>query len=178
MKTCFNHPDKKAFSICHGCGKEFCESCLVEGNEFYYCRNPECQKLLKEEISTKDLFENVICPNCESEIELSENEKITKKVHCPECEALIDFNFEPPKILRKENYVEFLSSLNQGDIAMIKSLLDNGGIDYYIFGENFLSVRPLLEPARLFVNENQIKEVKEILKDFDLNIWGFSCKQY
>ena len=122
----------------------------------------------------KTISKNIICPNCESEIELSKKEIETKKVHCPKCEALLDFNFEPPKISKKENYVELLSSLNQGDVSIIKSLLDDGGIDYYIFGENFLSVRPLLEPARLFVNETQIEEVKEILKDFDLHIWGLS----
>ena len=122
----------------------------------------------------KTISKNIICPNCESEIELSKKEIETKKVHCPKCEALLDFNFVPPKISKKENYVELLSSLNQGDVSIIKSLLDDGGIDYYIFGENFLSVRPLLEPARLFVNETQIEEVKEILKDFDLHIWGLS----
>ncbi|MHB8337520.1 MAG: putative signal transducing protein [Ignavibacteriaceae bacterium] len=178
MKACFNHPDKKAFSICHSCGKNYCESCLDEGKEFYYCRNPECHILFKEEISQKYLAENVLCPDCKSELKLSEDEIITKKVHCLECEALIDFNFEPPKIIKKANYVEFLSSLNQGDISIIKSLLDNGGIDYYIFGENFLSVRPLLEPSKLFVSENQIDEAKELLKDFDLHILGLSNNQY
>jgi hypothetical protein len=126
----------------------------------------------------KTLSKNIICPNCEREIELSKKEIKTRKKHCPKCEALLDFNFEPPRIAKKENYVELLSSLNIGDISMIKSLLDSGEIDYYIFEENFVHVRPLLEPARLFVNETQIEEVKEILKDFDLHIWGLSSNQY
>jgi DNA-directed RNA polymerase subunit M/transcription elongation factor TFIIS len=125
----------------------------------------------------KDLSKLSVCPNCNSKIKLSKNDITTKKVHCPKCEALIDFNFELPKVLKKENYVEFLSAINIGDISMIRSLLDSGGIDYYIFEENFVHVRPLLEPARLFVNETQIEEVKEILKDFDLHIWGLSSDQ-
>lgn len=178
MKTCFNHPNKKSFAVCHGCGKHYCEVCLEKGREFYYCKNPGCQELLREELSSQELSEDIICPNCASELQLSKNERISKKVHCPECEALIDFNFKPAKIFKKGNYVELLSSLNQGDIALLKSILDNGGIDYYILGEYFLIVRPLLEPARFFINENQVEEVKELLKDFDLHIWGASTKQY
>ena len=77
----------------------------------------------------------------------SNEEKKERKVHCPECETTIDFNYDPPKAFNKENYVEFLSSLNQGDIAVIKSVLDDGGIDYYTTGENFLSMDPLIVPA-------------------------------
>jgi len=178
MKTCYNHPDKKAFSICHGCGKDYCESCLDEGKEFYYCKNPECQKLLLEELPTELVYEKIICPNCSSEFELTDKERASKKVHCPKCEALIDSQVNPPKVLNRENYIELLSSLNQGDIALIKSIMDDSEIDYYVLGENFLGVRPLLEPARFFVNENQLEEAKEVLRDFQLNIWGTSKNQY
>jgi hypothetical protein len=177
MKSCFNHPDKIAVSICHGCGKDYCELCLDEGTEYYYCKNSECQKLLKEELPPEKLPENVICPNCGIELDLSKDEMAIRKVHCPKCETLIDFKYNPPKILNAENYVELLSSLNQGDIALIKSILDDGGIDYNIVGENFLSVRPLLEPARFFVNESQLKEATELLKNIDLHIFGFSTNQ-
>jgi hypothetical protein len=68
--------------------------------------------------------------------------------------------------------------MNQGDIALIKSILEDANIDYYVFGENFLSVDPLIQPAKFFVNENQIDEVKELLKDIKLSIWGFSNNQY
>jgi len=30
-EKCFNHPDKKAISYCHSCGKYFCEDCLSIG---------------------------------------------------------------------------------------------------------------------------------------------------
>lgn len=109
-------------------------------------------------------------------MEISEKERTSGNIHCPECETLIDFNFIPPKILNKENFTEILSTLNQGDIALIKSILDDGNIDYFIFGENFLGVRPLLEPARILVNDTQIDEVKELLKNIELNILGVSTR--
>jgi hypothetical protein len=177
MSTCLNHPDKEALSICHGCGKDFCGSCLDEGKEYYYCKNPDCQELLKKELPSYKVPNNVICPKCECELELSENERIIGKIHCPDCESIIDYTFSPPKILKKENYIELLSSLNQGDIGVIKSILDNTKIDYMIFGENFLSVDPLIQPAKFYIHEDQIEEAKKLLKDIDLNIFGLSKSQ-
>jgi transcription elongation factor Elf1 len=177
MRTCVNHPGKKAFSICHGCGKDFCELCLDEGKEFYYCKNPECQKILKKELSPEKFAGSLLCPNCNHRIKLSENERISGRVHCSKCESFIDFNINPPRVLHKANYSELVSSLNQGDIGIIKSILDSENIDYYVFGENFLSVDPLIQPARFFVNETQIEKAKELLKDIDLHIWGASSNQ-
>ena len=130
--------------------------------------------LLKKETNPELLEGAIICPNCNTELDLSSDERLSGKFHCPECEAFVDKNFDPPKIILKSNYVELLSTLNQGDIAMLKSLLDDGEIDYYVSGENFLSIRPLLEPAKIYVNETQTEQVKELLKGFDLHIWGVS----
>lgn len=187
MKTCFNHPDKKALSKCHGCGKDYCEECLDEGLEYYYCKRPECQSLLLQELSGKSATENynndivpekIICPNCKAEIELTEDEAEEKKVHCPNCEALIDLRFDPPHALQRDNYIELLSSLNQGDIALLKSILDDGQIDYYVFGEGTLGTQPFLFPVRFFVNADQIELAKELLKNFDLKIFGPSAGTY
>ena len=177
MKTCINHPEKEALSICHGCGKDFCKECLDEGKEFYYCKNPECQKMLKIEMPAGKLSPNIVCPGCGSEIELSEEERLNGKVHCPDCEVVIDFTVEPHAIVAREKYIEILSSLNQGDIALIKSLLEDAEVSYYTTGENFLSVDPLIQPARFFINEDQVEETKELLKEFKLHVWGTSKEQ-
>jgi len=177
MKYCSNHSDKKAFSICHGCGKDFCELCLDEGKEYYYCKNPGCQKLLKEELNPGNLSENVICPSCGMEFILSEDEMVDRKVHCPECETLIDFNYNPPEIMKAENYVELMSSVNEGDIALIKSILDDEGIGYYVAGNNIIGAHSLLAPTRFFVNEKQLKESVKLLEKLKLNIIGFSFNQ-
>ena len=72
-------------------------------------------------------------------------------------------------------YVKILSTFSQVDIAMIKSLLE-GNVDYYFKDENFLSVRPLLEPAVLMVREDYKEEVSKLLSDFELNYLGLSIK--
>ncbi len=176
MGNCLNHPDKEALSICHGCGKEFCELCLDEGTEYYYCKNQECQELLKKELPL-DVLNIVICPECNSELELSEEENSKGKIRCPECDRVIDFTTNPPKTLDVENYIEVISTFNQADIAVIKSILEDGEIDYFILGETFLSVRPLLEAARIFINTSQIEDANSLLKDFDFNIFGISTNK-
>ena len=119
----------------------------------------------------------MICPNCSCEIKLEYEERISGKVHCPECEAVIDLRVNPPELLNKENYVELLSSLNQGDIVLIKSILEDANIDYYLFGEN-LSSLALIQPTIFYIIEDQLEEAKEHMKDIKLDIWGYSKNQY
>ena len=75
----------------------------------------------------------------------------------------------------KQSYIPLLKTFSQVDIAMIKSLLD-GNVEYYFKDENFMSIRPLLEPAVLMVREDYAEEVKELLSDFELNYMGISVK--
>lgn len=175
MKKCPNHPDKNAEYICHSCGKHFCDLCLTEAGEFYYCENPECQETMKVSLMP-DLPEEIICPNCSENIAPEEKERTSGQVHCPECESLIDFTTDPPSVINPKEYVQITSSINQGDIGLIKSLLDDANIDYYVFGENFLIIDPLIQPARVFVVKDQVEEVKNILKDFDIHIFGVSMR--
>lgn len=178
MEYCVNHPDVKALSVCHNCGRNFCRNCLSEGSEYYYCNSEECQRVLKNETGQINLPESLVCPNCGAEIEISENERTSGLLHCTECEALIDMRTDSPQISHTENFSELLSSLNQGDIGIIKSLLDDAGIEYYVFGENFLGADPLIQPARFFINDNQMEEAREILKDLKLHIFGASNREY
>ena len=177
MNYCENHPNKEALSVCHVCGKYYCESCLDEGDEYYYCKNPECHQELEKELGKFNIPANIVCPNCNTELVLSNEERMKDSIHCPECDAAIDLKSNPPKILEDEDYKEIMRSLNQGDIGIIKSILEDGNIDYFVLGENFLGVRPLLEPVRIFVNVKQVKETEELLKDFDPKIFGFSSRQ-
>ncbi|MEN6356833.1 MAG: hypothetical protein ABFD83_07080 [Armatimonadota bacterium] len=45
---CTNHPDKEAVGKCHVCGLPYCKDCLVEGPEFYYCKNESCLAMKPE----------------------------------------------------------------------------------------------------------------------------------
>jgi hypothetical protein len=176
MENCINHPDKKAEYVCHSCKKHYCELCITESGDYYYCKDPNCQKILQAGLKFEILPAEIICPNCESDLLLENDERESRKVHCHECESLIDFTVDPPTVKKREEYSQVFSSLNQGDIALIKSLLDDGGIDYYVFGENFLSIDPLIQPVRFFIVNEQIDTAKELFKDFDLRIFGVSAR--
>ena len=174
MENCYNHPERKAYSVCHSCGRPFCEECLTAGTEFYYCKSPECQQKLKEDTGRESYTRQITCPNCQSVLEIGPEELESAGFHCPECETFIVIVNGQPESLPDKNYVQLLSSLNQGDIAIIKSMLDDAEVDYYLTGENFLGVRPLLEPAVFYVNEKDLELAKDILKDFELHLFGFS----
>lgn len=170
MNYCLNHPEKEAYGICHFCGKYFCKECITEGKEFNSCNSPECLKANEFTVSP----DNIVCPECGTVISVEENE-ITE-IHCPECSAMIDYSVIPCRVIPPKKYAEAIWSLNQGDLFIIKSLLDSGDIDYYTTGEIFLSVDPLIQPARFFVLESQIEDVRELLKDSELNITGVSFR--
>ena len=176
MEKCPNHPEKNAAYTCHSCGKHFCESCLTEAGDYYYCKNLKCQEAMKASVMPDILPEEIVCPNCSENIELEEKERTSRQVHCPECESLIDFTTEPPTVINPKEYVEVNYSINQGDIGLIRSLLDDANIDYYVFGENFLIIDPLIQPARIFVVQEQAEEAKKILKDVDIHIFGVSTR--
>ncbi|HEY9167090.1 MAG TPA: hypothetical protein VIS48_13120 [Candidatus Kryptonia bacterium] len=174
MDKCANHPGKKAYSICRGCGKHYCMSCLDEGKEFYYCRKPTCHELLTKETGADLLPTKIICPDCSSELELTDKERSSKKIHCPVCEAFLDYNSDPPRILKTENFSPLLSTMNQGDVALLESILDNADLDYYVYDAEFLSVRPLVQPTRFFVATRQLEEAQALIKDLDLHVFGVS----
>ncbi len=63
-ERCFIHPDRKSSAPCHSCGRYFCEECLTEGEEYYYCREEHCQTLKAQETDrlrvAKELESNLI----------------------------------------------------------------------------------------------------------------------
>ncbi len=166
METCANHPGKKALSVCHGCGRSYCESCLVEGNEYYYCKNPECQRQMKEDALGGELPPRIQCPACSSELQLSEEERKSRKFHCSDCEAFVDFTVSPPRVLESKRYSKLFATRNVGDIALLKSYLDDSEIDYYVAGDYFMATYPMVEPARFYVLDEQMERARGILKEF------------
>ncbi len=103
------------------------------------------------------------CPKCKSEY-------IEGIIKCPECEVPLVYELpKEPDIKTSVSYVKYQEVLythNQGDIAVIKSILDSAGIIYYLKGERISVTRPWADPAILMVIKNQVDTAKELLKDF------------
>ena len=83
---CKNHPVTRAISKCHVCQNYYCASCLIEGFEYYYCKQDDCLKVLDEKLIPS---ENK-CPSCSDRIILELDERIDKRFHCPNCEKYIN----------------------------------------------------------------------------------------
>lgn len=113
------------------------------------------------------------CPKCKSEY-------VQGIVVCPECGiALVDKLPEEELSEKKIGSIQYevlLVTYNASDIPIIKSILDSAGITYYFHGENFILVRPLVEPARLMVKKDEIEQAKELLKDLNIQFWGISLR--
>jgi hypothetical protein len=107
----------------------------------------------------------MFCPKCNSEY----REGFTK---CADCgiELVQELPINPDA--EDVEWVEVLSTYNNGDIAMLKSLLECENINYYFHGEYFNAVRPWVQPAVLMVDKKDVPVVKELVKDLKLSFWG------
>ena len=71
-----------------------------------------------------------------------------------------------------------IETQNQGDIAVIKSLLDSEGIAYLIQGEEFNVLRPLVGVARVMVAADRLEEARDLISVLDLTLLPFSTAGY
>jgi len=63
---------------------------------------------------------------------------------------------------------ELAATFNQGDIALIKSLLESENIDFLAHGDNFNLIRPWIQPVRFMVAEDQLDRAKELIDCLNL----------
>ncbi|MDD4857190.1 MAG: DUF2007 domain-containing protein [Candidatus Krumholzibacteria bacterium] len=70
-------------------------------------------------------------------------------------------------------FVNILRTFSPQDIMIIKSILDGSGIEYYVQGENGITVRPFVDPARVMVVKEQADDALELLKDLDLSFYVY-----
>ena len=106
----------------------------------------------------------MFCPQCLAEY-------IKGIERCPDCNlGFVAERPEPPVESLPDfvDYEEVLVTFNPIDIAMIHSMLDEQGIDFYFHGESFNNVNPVVQPSRLMVRKEQVASVKEILKDLEI----------
>ena len=112
----------------------------------------------------------MFCPKCRAEYR--------EGFHtCSDCNIeLID---ELPPIPEPEfiNFVEILGTYNPADVVFLKSLLESEGLQYFFKGEHFMYMRPLADPVRLMVRQDQVEEAIELVKDVKLSVAGLSFNQ-
>lgn len=107
------------------------------------------------------------CPSCRAEYVPGIRE-------CADCH--VPLTESPPPPLTAVEFEEVLRTFNQGDIALIKSILDDAGIEYFFQGEIFNLVDPLIQPARLCVRKDQAGEARERLKGLNVAFLGVSVR--
>ena len=111
----------------------------------------------------------MFCPNCGAEY-------IEGVLECADCRIALVPEQPPVKETKPPEFEKILTIFNVGDIALIKSVLDAGRIEYIFDGENFNLVDPMIQPARLFVKASQAEMAKELLKDMNLHFWSLSLR--
>jgi hypothetical protein len=108
----------------------------------------------------------MFCPKCRSEY-------VSGITVCHDC-GIDLIEVLPPVEYDYFDYIEVITTMNPGEVAVIKSILDNAGIVYLIPEENFTLVSPWVQPARILVQKEYVEIAKELLQDLDLNYSGTS----
>ena len=62
------------------------------------------------------------------------------------------------------HYVEILRTANQGDIALVKSILGPSGIVHYVADENFSTFYFGAQPARVMVDSERVDDAVALLE--------------
>ena len=101
------------------------------------------------------------CPKCRTEFK----EGFTE---CSDCFVPLVDNLPPEEPKPIPEYVDFkeiMTSSDPGEIAIVKSILDDHQISYFVQGENFSSYYGGI-PARILVPKDNVQDAKDLLQDF------------
>lgn len=110
----------------------------------------------------------MFCPRCGAEY----REGFTE---CADCHVpLTDAAPPPPEEPQYADLVPVMATYNLSDIAIVKSTLESEDIPHFFEGEMFNTVRPFVQPVRLFVPRSNVDEVVEILRGLRLKFFSLS----
>lgn len=70
-------------------------------------------------------------------------------------------------------FEELLETRNQGDIAVVKSLLESEGIPCFVHGEQFNTQLPFGGAARIMVPDDRLAEARDLISGLSLSISTF-----
>jgi hypothetical protein len=102
------------------------------------------------------------CPKCRYEYQ----EGVTQ---CPDCGVDLVVDLPPEDTEEYIEYTEILETFNPGDVAILKSVLDEEDITYFFHGENFGRMGAMMEPSRLMVKSDEAEEARELISGLKLN---------
>lgn len=109
----------------------------------------------------------MFCPKCRTEYQ--------KGIGiCADCGTPLVEILDPEPEAEYVEYDEVLAIFSAGEIALMKSLLNDAQITYYFKGEMFNYVDPLIQPARLMVRRDQVADALEIIKGMEFHYMLFS----
>ncbi len=113
----------------------------------------------------------MFCPKCKGEY-------VKGVTMCKQCEAplvanLADAPGQGPEPTKEIAFVSVVRTFNPQDVAIIRSILDDSGIEYYIQGEETIHIRPLVDPANVLVVKERAEDAVALLKDLDLSFYLF-----
>jgi hypothetical protein len=116
---------------------------------------------MEKHVPTGPPGEDVLhCPQCGVEY-------VRGSTECADCRVPLRPGPAPERRLEAEDFVELLRSSNFGDLAMVKSILDQGEVNYFVQGE-----RVNLFPTVLMVDKKDEACARELLKDLQVRFLG------
>jgi len=109
-------------------------------------------------------------------------------MYCPECgyeyvegikecaDCRVPLVEEQPRQIRRrpKEFQEVLSTYNQADIALIKSILDDEKVEYVWVDETFSQIGQLIQPATLVVRKEHVSRTREALSHLNVTFFGVS----
>jgi hypothetical protein len=112
------------------------------------------------------------CPQCKSEFV----EGITQ---CSDCQVALVWSLRDEKEQDGERveWAPLVLTVNQSDLAVIKSILESENILYFVQGENFgIMQQGSRSGAVVLVDKNQLQDAQACLRDLELNNFAFSTR--
>ena len=103
----------------------------------------------------------MFCPVCGSEYRKGFTE-------CNDCQIPLVDTLPPEPELEYHEFVEIMTVFKEAHIALIKSVFDGAGLDYYFHGEFAHHLIPLPFSTRLMVRADQAGQGTRILAGLNL----------
>jgi Putative prokaryotic signal transducing protein len=110
----------------------------------------------------------MFCPKCRAEYKEG-------VVECYDCGVPLVPELPEKRQTKDVDFVSVVQTFNPQDVAIIESLLEESGIEYYIQGATSITTNPLIDPAHVMVVKAQADEARELLKDLDLKFYFFKA---